>query len=190
MLTPDVMRSKFVQGLEYPAYVASGSSGQQANWRAFHAKVRLTLPQRELIASFSRRINVLVSSGTWCGDCVQQVPMLDHIQRTNPGMIALRLLDRDAHVDLSEPLRICGGLRVPTVVFLNEDYEFVGILGDAPLTRYRAKAANELGLACPLPGAEVPADETASTLQDWVDQFERTHLLLRLSNKLCQRHGD
>jgi thioredoxin-like negative regulator of GroEL len=190
MLTPELFRSKFDQGLAYAAYVATGTADQQTSWNAFHAKVRLTKPQADLLASFSRRINVLVSSGTWCGDCVQQVPMLDHIQRANPNAIALRLLDRDVHKDLSDQLKICGGLRVPTVIFLNEDFEFVGILGDAPLSRYRAKAAKQLGASCPLPGADVPADEIAATLQDWVDQFERTHLLLRLSAKLRQRHDD
>lgn len=190
MLASEQFRAKFSQGLEYGAYVKSGTPSQQANWNAFHAKVSLTASQRGLLAAFTRRVNVVVSSGTWCGDCVQQVPMLDHIQRANPGVISLRLLDRDLHKDLSEPLMICGGLRVPTVIFLNEDFEFVGILGDAPLSRYRAKAEKQLGPACPLPGADVPADEIAGTLQDWVDQFERTHLLLRLSNKLRERHGD
>lgn len=116
--------------------------------------------------------------------------MLDHIQRASPRAISLRILDRDRNKDLAEPLSICGGLRVPTVVFLNEDFEFVGVMGDATISRYRAKAAKQLGASCPLPGADVPADEIAATLKDWVEQFERTHLLLRLSAKLRERHGD
>lgn len=190
MLSSDTFRAKFDQGLAYPAYVATGTADQQASWKAMHSKVRVTPEQQQLIASFTRKVNVLVSSGTWCGDCVQQVPMLDHIQRANPGALSLRMLDRDQNKDFSEPLKICGGLRVPTVAFLNEDFEFVGILGDAPLSRYRAKAGKQLGAFCPLPGAEVPADEIAATLQDWVDEFERVHLLVRLSAKLRQRHGD
>lgn len=190
MLSPSLFKAKFDAALTYAAYVATGSPDQQQSWQAMHSKVRPTPTQQQLIASFTRRVNVLVSSGTWCGDCVQQVPMLDHVQRANPGVLSLRVLDRDQHKDLSEPLKICGGLRVPTVVFLNEDFEFVGILGDAPLSRYRAKAGKQLGAFCPLPGAEVPADEIAATLQDWVDEFERAHLLVRLSAKLRQRHGD
>lgn len=190
MLTPEFLKSKFNAGLEYKAYVASGKPEQRSAWDAFHAKVRLQPGQRELLASFTRRLNVLVSSGTWCGDCVQQVPMLDHIAAANPEAIGLRLVDRDVHRDLSEKVSICGGMRVPTVLFLNEDFEFVGLMGDQTLSRFRAKAARSLGAACPLPGADVPADEVAATLQDWVDQFERAHLLVRLSPKLRDRHGD
>jgi len=76
------------------------------------------------------------------------------------------------------------------VVFMNEDFEFVGLAGDRTLSRYRALAARMLGASCPLPGAPVPEDEIAATLQDWVEEFERAQLLLRLSGKLRQRHGD
>jgi hypothetical protein len=34
------------------------------------------------------------------------------------------------------------------------------------------------------------AEETAATLQDWLDEFERVQLMLRLSTRLRQKHGD
>ncbi len=198
MLTPDFLKAKFDQARPYDVYVATGKPAHQDNWRNFHGQVRLTSPQRTLIGSFMRRINVLVSSGTWCGDCVQQCPMLAHIEGASPPdprepgsrLIRVRLLDRDEHKDLSERVLMCGGLRVPTVIFMNEDFDFCGILGDRSLARYRAIAARQLGPSCPLPGAPVPPDEIAATLQDWVNEFERVHLMLRLSPKLRERHRD
>jgi hypothetical protein len=41
-----------------------------------------------------------------------------------------------------------------------------------------------------MPGAPLDADELAATIQDWSDEFERVALLVRLSAKLRQRHGD
>lgn len=197
MLTPELLRSTFAAGLSYDDYVSTGRADQQANWRAFHARVELTPAQRALIGGFTRRIHVLVSSGVWCGDCVQQCPMLDHIARANPAGpdgdtrgIMLRFVDRDAHAELSSVVKICGGARVPVAIFMNEDFEFVSLLGDKTLSRFRAAAAKQLGAACALPGAAVPQDEVAETLADWVAEFERVHLLLRLSAKLRQRHGD
>ena len=64
------------------------------------------------------------------------------------------------------------------------------VYGDRSLTRYRAAAARNLGPSCPLPGAPLPQDELEGTLQDWVDEFERVHLLLRLSARLRQKHQD
>jgi hypothetical protein len=48
----------------------------------------------------------------------------------------------------------------------------------------------KLGPACPLPGAPLPDDELAATLQDWLNEFERIELLLRLSPRLRRKHGD
>lgn len=190
MVSTEQLRAAWGTGLAYDEYVSTGTPDQQASWRAFHARVQLTAAQQQLIASMTRRINILVISGTWCGDCVQQVPMLDHIARQNAAVLQLRLVDRDARKDLAEQVRICGGLRVPTVLFLNEDFEFLALAGDKSLARLRAMAAKQLGAACMLPGATLPSDEVAATLADWVAEVEKAHLIARLSPRLRQRHGD
>jgi hypothetical protein len=116
--------------------------------------------------------------------------MLDAIAAANPAKIDLKWLDRDEHIDLSNLIRINAGLRVPTVIFMAEDFEPVSIFGDRTLTRYRAIAAKQLGPSCPMPGAPIPQDELNATLQEWVNEFERVQLLLRLSTRLREKHGD
>ena len=133
---------------------------------------------------------MLVSSGVWCGDCVQQLPLLETIAEANPEKITVRYLDRDEHKDLAQQLTINAGIRVPVAIFLAEDFERVSIFGDRTLTRYRAIAAKNLGAACALPGAPVPDDELEATLQDWLDEVERVHLVLRTSARLREKHGD
>ena len=190
MLSADFLRAKFAQALNYSAYLDTAKPHERAHWQAFHNRAVLTSAQSALVASFTRKVHALCISGTWCGDCVQQCPFFDHIARANPAAIDLRFVDRDAHSDLSGQLTICGGGRVPVLLLLNEDCEFVALAGDRTLARYRAIAARQLGPSCPLPGAPVPADELAATGQDWINEFERVHLLLRLSPKLRQRHND
>lgn len=190
MLPPETLRAHFDKALTYDRYVATGKPNEQANWAAFRARVALSPAQNALISAFNRRINALCISGTWCGDCVQQCPMFDAIARASPDRIDLRFVDRDLHKDLSNHIQICGGHRVPVLLLLNEDFDFVALAGDRSLARYRAIAARMLGPSCPLPGAPVPESEMAATLADWVNEFERAALLLRLSPKLRQRHGD
>lgn len=190
MVNAETLRSHFERALPYERYVATGSVPQQQSWGKIHAQARLTEAQRSLIASFTRRMPVLALSGTWCGDCVQQCPLLARIAEVSPRAIDLRFVDRDEHIDLAERVMICGGHRVPTVIFMAEDFEFVALLGDRTLSRYRALASRQLGPSCPLPGAPVPTEEMAATMQDWVNEFERVHLVLRLSPRLRQQHGD
>lgn len=190
LMNQGFLRAQFDAGLAYEAYLDAAKTTERENWRAFHARVHLTAAQMALLGSFTRRIHALCISGSWCGDCVQQCPMLDHIARASPKSIELRFVDRDAHADLSGLVRLCGGARVPVVLLMNEDFDLCALAGDRTLSRYRALASRMLGPACPLPGAPVPADEIAATLADWVSEFERVHLMLRLSAKLRQRYAD
>ena len=184
------LAEKYQTALPYEAYVETGTDEQQRRWRQVYEATRLTPAQAQRLAGFSRQMRVLVVSGIWCGDCVEQCPLLQRAAEANPGCIDLRLLDRDQHRDLSMRVRLNGGDRVPVVLFLAEDYELCGVYGDRTLSRYRALAARQLGPACPT-GVTVPDQgELAATFQDWLDELERIQLMLRLSPRLRQRHND
>jgi hypothetical protein len=186
---PSYMRSKHLAGLPYAEYAATGKPHQVENWQRVYEQAVLNDRQKAMIGSFVRRINVIGLSGIWCGDCVQQCPLIQRIAEASE-LIDLRWLDRDEHADVQQQVRINGGNRVPVLIFCAEDYEMVGWFGDRTLSRYRALAQRQLGTACPLPGAPIEQADMASNLQDWVDQFERVHLLLRLSGRLRERYGD
>jgi len=85
---------------------------------------------------------------------------------------------------------VCGGQRVPTVAFLSEDFTPVLVYGDRTLSAYRAAATTQFGASCPTGAVVPPADVLAATCREWLEQFERVHLILRLSARLRERHGD
>ncbi len=182
------LSKKFEAALPWAEYLATDGA-KAAPWKQIYEQVELDSEQRRLVEGFVRRMNALCVSGIWCGDCVQQGPLIYRIAEAN-DRIDLRFVDRDEHLDLAEQLKFNAGLRVPVVVFMAEDGEPVSVKGDRTLARYRALAARKLGASCPLPGAPVPDDELRATLADWLDEFERVHLLLRLSARLRQKHGD
>lgn len=200
MLTSAAYRAAFQSAAPYPAYLDTAQPHERPNWTSFASRVSLTEAQKSLIRGFARRVNVLVISGTWCGDCVQQVPILDAIARVHPAPVNdptarkpgvdLRIVDRDRHADFTRHFSICGGGRVPVAIFLNEEFDFVALAGDRTLARYRRMAEARLGASCPLPGAPVAEDEVAAATAEWLDYCERVALLLRLSTKLRAFHGD
>jgi thiol-disulfide isomerase/thioredoxin len=184
------LSEKFAAALSYEAYLRTGTAEQQRRWRQVYEAAALTPAQAKVAGGFPRDLKVLVVSGIWCGDCVQQCPLLARIAEANPARIDLRLLDRDEHRDLAERVRLNAGDRVPVVLFLAEDFEFCGLYGDRTLARYRALAARQLGSACPTGITAPEQDEIAATLADWFDEFERMQLMLRLSARLRQKHTD
>lgn len=101
----------------------------------------------------------------------------------------LRFFDRDAHPDLAQELSICGGARVPVVVFLNEDDQPLARYGDRTLAKYRQMGAMLQGAACPS-GVAIDQKLLDASTQEWLDQFERAHWIARTSPRLRQKHGD
>jgi thiol-disulfide isomerase/thioredoxin len=184
------LAEKFATALPYDRYVLTGTEEQKRRWQQVYDAARLTDAQKQLVGGFVRDMKVLILSGIWCGDCVQQCPLLQRIAEANAARLALRLLDRDEHRDLTEKVRMNGGDRVPVVLFLAEDHELCGVYGDRTLNRYRALAARQLGPSCPTGIVAPGAEELAATVQDWLNEFERVQLMLRLSARLRQKHND
>lgn len=193
MIDSTLLTRKWNEGLTYEPYLATGTSEQQKRWLTFQEAVVLNDAQKRLLGGFVRPMKVLTISGIWCGDCVEQVPMLEKIAAATGGKMEHRLLDRDQHKELSSLLKICGGDRVPVVLFLTEDCDFCALGGDRSLSRYRAKALRELsseGATCST-GLVVPvAEQINATLQDWMDEVERVHLMVRLSPRYRKKYGD
>lgn len=184
------LAEKFAAAVPYDRYVLTGTPEQQTRWSRVYQSARLTPEQTALVAGFVRQMKLLIVSGVWCGDCIEQVPLVQRIAEANPQRVELRLIDRDEHKDLSGRLRINGGDRVPVALFLAEDDELCSVYGDRPLNRYRALAAKKLGAACPTGIVPPAGDELAATLADWLGEVERVQLMLRLSGRLQKKHGD
>jgi hypothetical protein len=178
------------KGLPYDDFLAKyGTDEHRRRWADFHPRVKLTDAQKSLLASFTRVMPVAVLAGAWCGDCVNQCPMFDHFARAT-DKIVLRFFDRDDNPELAAELKICGGARVPVVVFLAEDYLEVGRYGDRTLAKYRQLVQQSTGAACPTGLVAPEQSMTEGVTQDWFNEFERAQWILRTSSRLRTKHGD
>lgn len=187
--TAAAWEAAFDRALPYAAFLEQhGTGDQRARWQAVHDRVVLTEPQRALLGSFVRRMPVLVVAGAWCGDCVSQCPALEKFAAACPAIV-LRFLDRDVLPEIAGHVRICGGQRVPVAAFFSEDYTLVASYGDRTLSAYRA-AARQAGIGCATGIVPPAADALATVTAEWLEQFERVQLILRLSARLRQLHGD
>lgn len=180
----------FETGHPYQEFLTRyGTAEQQRRWANFYDSIQLTQAQKDLLASFTREMKVLVMAGAWCGDCVNQCPMFEHFAAATPKL-QIRYVDRDADPAISSALMTCGGTRVPAVVFMSEDGQFCGRYGDKTLSRYRHSVSKLVGESC---STGLPQGEEAlnsAVLQDWLDEFERIQWMLRTSSRLRQLHGD
>ncbi len=179
----------FEQGWVYGDFLDRyAKENQRERWHGVYERITLSDEQSRMLKSFTRSMNVVCLAGAWCGDCVNQCPILQRFADVNP-VIQLRFVDRDAHPDLSDALSICGGHRVPMVVFLSEDHQECGRTGDRTLSKYREMAGSLEGAACPT-GLGQETSLLQAVTQEWLNEFERIQWMLRLSPRLREKHGD
>lgn len=195
--TAEAWRAAFEAAHPYAGFLERHATpDQRSRWDAFHKQVRLTSAQQGLLGGFVRRMPVLVLAGAWCGDCVNQCPIFDHFAAASPTasgtsrLIDVRFLDRDARPDIAAHLKVCGGQRVPVAMFLSEDFTPIFFYGDRTLSAYRAASAAQVGESCASGTVPPAAAAIAAVTSDWLDQFERVQLILRLSGRLRELHGD
>jgi hypothetical protein len=181
---------QFASALPYEKYLQIGSEEQQRRWTQVYDLVHLAPVQQQLVQGFERKMNVLVYSGIWCGDCVQQGPLLQHIVEGNAAKIDMRFVERLVGTELPEDLRINGGSRVPVVMFFSEDWYWCATAGDRTVNRYRALAMSRLGPSCPTGIVAPEQHEVEATVADWLDEFERVQLMLRLTPRLREKYND
>lgn len=184
------LSGKFSSGLPYGRYIQTGNEEQQRRWKQVYDAAQLTDAQKQLVAGFVREMKILIFSGIWCGDCIQQCPLIQRIAEVNPAKIDLRFVERLKESELDPEVRTNGGSRVPVVVFLSEDNEWCATAGDRTIHRYRALAHARLGPMCPTGIVAPDKDELAATLSDWLNEVERVQLMLRLTPRLRQKYQD
>lgn len=184
-------REIFESASPYDSFLEKyAAPGQRARWDQNFARVSLSDEATELLKGFSRRMPVLCMAGAWCGDCAGHCPILQKIA-LGSAAIELRFIDRDANASLGEELSINGGRRVPVVVFLSEDFYELARFGDKTLSIYRKHAAARAeGAACSSGLVPPSPAEIAVVVREWLDQFERAQLMLRLSSRLREKYGD
>jgi len=184
------LKQKFDQALSFEQFIALGEpDGHHHQWHERHGRLELNDQEQSLVVGFTRDMNVLCLTGTWCGDCALQGAAMQRIAEANPRIHLRYLLRTEEHADLIVPNPINGGFRVPITWFMAEDFEPVSRIGDRTLSRYRAMARKVLGeqsnvLTPP------PDDPVREVLHEVLDEFERVHLLLRTSARLREKHGD
>lgn len=190
MTNASYLVDKFTSGHAYASYLQTGTEEQQRRWTQVYDAAHLNDTQKQLITGFVREMKILIFSGIWCGDCVQQCPLIYRIAEANPGKIDLRFVERPKESELAPELRVNGGSRVPVVVFLSEDNEWCATAGDRTINRYRAIARAKLGPLCPTGIVAPDKDEVDATLADWLNEVERVQLMLRLTPRLRQKYQD
>jgi len=193
LMNATTLKSAFDKAHPFDEFIARAEPDHQPQWRQRYDQLELDPGQRALVESFTRQMNILCLTGPWCGDCALQGAALARIANANPPTIHLRFIPRaDEHADLIVRNAINAGFRVPLTWLMAEDFEPCARFGDRTLSRYRSMARKAQP---PFPEGSIvlappPKNPIREVLREVLDEVERIQLMLRLSHRLCAKHGD
>jgi thiol-disulfide isomerase/thioredoxin len=189
----EFFHSYYEKALPYLEYLDHAPQTHREKWNTMYEKVSPGAHEIAIIKSFKRILHLLVLSGSWCGDCVRQGPMLRKIEEASP-LIKVRFIDNKTYPELTNELRINGAEKVPVVVSLSEDFLELGRFGDRHLSVYRTHAyeaeKSNTGAFCDTGIIPPASDPLSYEFNEWVTYIERNQHLLYLSPLLRKRYND
>jgi hypothetical protein len=127
-----VTRDRFEQGMTYDEYKAQMTRNRE---RLEETERTLVLPAEdaEFFAQLPEPLNVLVLAEDWCGDVINNVPVLARLAES--GRLNLRFFLRDQNLDIMDQYLNQGVHRsIPVFVFFDQEFREIGHWIERPAT--------------------------------------------------------
>lgn len=126
-----VSRERFEKGMTYDEYKAQMTRNQE-RFAANERQVALDPADLAAFKNLPRPVDVLVLAEDWCGDVIDNLPILGRIAAES-GTLNLRVFLRDKHPDLMDQYLNNGQFRsIPAFVFFDEHFDELGRFIERP----------------------------------------------------------
>lgn len=99
----------------------------------------------QAINALPKRLNVLVLAEDWCGDVIQNLPILGRLA-AETGKLTLRVFLRDQNLDLMEQFLNNGHRSIPVFAFFDDEFNELGRFIERPasVTERRQQRRREI----------------------------------------------
>jgi hypothetical protein len=159
-----VTRDRFEQGMTYDEFKGQMTRNQE-RFEANERRVAFDPADLAAFKDLPRTLDVLVLAEDWCGDVVDNLPVLGRLAAES-GKLNLRVFLRDQHADLMDQYLNHGQFRsIPVFVFFDEHFSEIGRFIERPgsVSERRAEQRRALSAQHPEFG---PPDASISQLPE------------------------
>lgn len=175
-----VTRERFDQGLTYDDYKNQMTRNRE-RLEDNERTLALSGEDAAFFANLPQTVHALALAEDWCGDVINNLPILGRLAQESGGKLDVRVFPRDQHLDLMDQYLNQGQHRsIPVFVFFDQDWRELGhwIERPAAVSERQGKAIGELFASDPAfegiqPGAspaELP-DAARDRLMQFYGQF-------------------
>lgn len=128
--TTGLSRERFESGLTFAEFLESARANVDL-WRAVYARAQVSDEAIARVVATGRQWHSLVLAEDWCGDAVNTVPVMARLAE-GAANLDLRILVRDANLDLMDAHLTAGARSIPIAMVLDADYQERGYWGPRP----------------------------------------------------------
>lgn len=124
------LRDRFDAGLSFSDYLSTTHEYTEL-WRAMYARAKVSDAAVARAVAVEGRWHLLVLNEDWCGDAVNTLPYVARLTEGAPNL-DLRILGRDANLDLMDAHLTGTARAIPVVMILDADYDERAWWGSRP----------------------------------------------------------
>jgi gas vesicle protein len=129
-----VTREQFESGMTYDAYKGQMTRNRE-QLEQNEQDLQLKAEDVQAFQSLPQPLNVLALAEDWCGDVIANLPVLGKLAEASSGKLNVRILLRDQEPGsqvMDEHLNKGQFKSIPTLVFLDEQFNEVGLWAERP----------------------------------------------------------
>ncbi len=120
-----VTRERFESGMTYDEWKA-GMTRNRERFEALEGRVEISPDDLAAFRRLPRPLNVLVLAEDWCGDVINNLPVLGRLAAES-GKLNLRVFLRDQNPDLMDQYLNQGQYRsIPVFAFFDDEFRELG----------------------------------------------------------------
>lgn len=174
-----VTRERFDQGMSYDAFKAQMTRNQE-RFQANEQALVLDPADVAVFSNLPRPLDVLVLAEDWCGDVINNLPILGRLAAES-GKLNVRIFLRDQNLDLMDQYLNQGQFRsIPVFVFFDEQFNELGRFIERPasVTERNAQIQREVYAEHPefgspdVPVTQLPEDLRLQVMQATAERRE------------------
>jgi Thioredoxin len=180
-----VTREQFDAGLTYAEYKAQMTRNRE-QFEQNEKDLQLSAQDAEAFRSLPQPVSVLALAEDWCGDVIANLPIIGRVAEASQGKLNLRILLRDQQPGeqvMNEHLNKGQYKSIPTVVFLDEDFNEVGVWVERPESVTKLREEKRLALYKQHPEWGDPSKAIAELPEDLRTQVQQGMAAIRNETK-------
>lgn len=134
------LKQLYRQGTEYSTYLKHIEEKTREKVKAIKRRVDLSEYKKEIEELPPRR--VLAFSESWCPDCIVNLTVINEVVDTHPKW-ELKVTGREGHEGLLAKFYQDGRGRIPTVLFLDDNFQVMEVFKEKPHRIREAEAGDD-----------------------------------------------